>query len=182
MRTYLYLLAIALLVVSNGYSSEIQPNANFGSPDGKYAAKCVGGGTVPAVDQIQVIENGSGRVLAKFEVNPPLYSIRWTRDSKSLVTVSHIAGGTVAGVIHFDGTNWKEHSADPREGDKYSVIRHVENESTIQLMYKIQVLASNDNAGKFYTYEFVFDPATTSHKGEKRQDIDGETYAYLHLD
>lgn len=182
-RTAIFPMA-ALCIISWAFANElteISPGSVFTSPNGAYTAKAFGGGSLPATDRIAVIENRTGREIASVAVNPPLYSLIWTRDCKSVVTVSHIAGGTVAGVLHYSGGEWKQYSADPREGDKYSVIRQAMTQQGVELTYKIALVPKGGSPGSFYLYSFVFDPETTAHKDEKRESIDAATYAQLRL-
>jgi hypothetical protein len=178
----LVLALTATALASANQPQEITPGAAFRSPDGNFVAKTLGGGMIAATDRIAIVENKSGREAATIDINPPLYSLRWTQDSKAIVTISHIAGGTVAGVIHLVDGQWKQVSADPREGDKYRLIHQVVKGRVVELTYKVARIRSNNTAGTFYTYTFLFDPTTTAHTGEKRRQIDAETYGRLRLD
>lgn len=93
--------ALNAIGVARGQETrEIAPGRVFKAPDGMFTAKTVGGGLLPATDKITIIDNKTGASAAQIEIDPPLYGLSWTGDSKTLVTVSHIAGGSTAGIIH----------------------------------------------------------------------------------
>jgi|ERR1043166_480741 hypothetical protein len=182
MRSVSVIISIVLSIlgtISSNEIYEIAPGATFKSPDSNYIAKTVGGGLIPATDRIVILNANTGVEEVSVDVKPPVYSLVWTGDSKNVVAVSHIAGGTVAGIIHHSADGWKQYSADPREGDKYKVIRLTVQHDTLELTYKIMTAHSDNSSPSFYLYTFVFDPKTTAHLREKRHAIDGETYSRL---
>jgi hypothetical protein len=154
-------------------AAEIKPGEHFKSPDGRFIAECNGGGVLPAVDKITIVDSKTGEIYSSIEVDPPLYSLAWTGDSETIVVVTHIAGGTVAGTVHLHHGRWNVNSADPREGDKYRVVRETLRKHSIELTYQVtEIPSSAERSGQVYLYKFVFDPGTTRHAEEERKKID----------
>ena len=164
---------------SSGQETRVQPGQRFKSPDGRFIAQCNGGGVVPTVDEITIVDGNTGIAYATISVLSPVYSVGWVGDSQTLVTVGHIAGGTQAEVIHMEEGSWKLHSAGPREGNKYRVVREILRHHAVELTYEID--AGRKGSGRLYLYNFLFHPDTRTHTNEKREDIGSEVYTQLQL-
>lgn len=79
------------------------------SPNGELSAGYSGG-------SLKIRNNLTGKLYPRVAVLTPLLSLKWTGDSKTIVTIEHIAAGSCAALVHFDGKAWRPHEADPPGG------------------------------------------------------------------
>lgn len=114
MNTLRILICLSFLFSTLGFASgagrkEMAFNDWVGSPNGELSAAYSG-------RSIRIRDNVTGRVYPEVPVLTPLLSLKWTRDSKTIVTIEHIAGGSCAALVHFDGKTWRRYDADPSGG------------------------------------------------------------------
>ncbi|HLB33614.1 MAG: hypothetical protein A3F67_03210 [Verrucomicrobia bacterium RIFCSPHIGHO2_12_FULL_41_10] len=80
------------------------------SPDKLYVAQA----THEEGDTILGIKNRkTGEVEASFTIVPLVVHVQWAPDSKSLLIVQHISGGSVATIVHHDDNKWVHYDCDP---------------------------------------------------------------------
>jgi hypothetical protein len=126
----LFLMAIAM----KDAGAYLQIDQTFVSPDGKLQAR------VLTWDQLQIQERNTGKTIPVIFM-PPLSSLRWTGDSKAIVTHEHIAGGPF---VVISGTPGSRLVAAPSvaapwlgDGDSRSIVREKIGRETVSITYKI---------------------------------------------
>ena len=157
------------LLTLTTYAEDIQKAI---SPDGTFIVTEADDGN------INIVNSKTGKTYLPIE-SAMVFPLRWTGDSKTLILINHIAGGSMAIVLTLVGDEWKGYSADPRMGDRYKVIREVVKYNTVDLTYLVREWQGNDLPVHFYIYSFTFHPDTTAHTNEKKEEIDGDTYDRL---
>jgi hypothetical protein len=105
----------------------------------------------------------------------PVYSIKWSPDSETVVLIVHIAGGSVADIYTLRNNKWIWYGPEPTVGDHCTVIRQDVGNDTVKLTYKV----GDKAAGRFYLYSFVFHPDTAARSDVRIHEIDIETYRKL---
>jgi hypothetical protein len=176
------LLALAILEICNqkGVGSDsIEIGETFTSPDGRFTAQLANDDN----GDLGIKNNQTGETY-KVGALTPLLSLKWTGDSKTIVTVEHIAGGSEANLVHFDGSKWNQFSADP-PGDthgsrRYEVVRQQVDWKRVKFVYKVTDEKSNGEVIKFYTCSFEVNPQTNIVSNVVKREIDRSTYAALH--
>lgn len=103
-----FLLVVVLLPTTRSSQAivreEVIRNQWMRSPNGEFSAAYSGGSLV--LRRNTVDEPGQ-----KVAVFAPLFSFQWATNSKTIVTVEHLAGGTCAALIHFNGKSWRRHES-----------------------------------------------------------------------
>ena len=175
----LLLTGVALYSWLNVYvEQEIELGQSVGSPDGRFTAVL----TNDTQGNLHIKSNTTGE-LYKIGVFRPLYSLEWTGDSQTVVTVEHLAGGSQAVLIHFDGDKWSRFEVDPTEPPPpyhhYAVIRKEIGRDTVKLRYKATDEKGNGIVTKFYVRSFDVDPRTRSITNIQTREISGNEYSAL---
>ena len=106
-----FILAIAS---ARNFEKEIPYDKPVVSPDGALAVTLLAGqNPVPLgvetkmlVNALSIKNRKTGQVVAVYIEGPP-YLLEWTKDSKTIVTVEHVAGGNTVNVYNDNGTSWK---------------------------------------------------------------------------
>jgi hypothetical protein len=106
---YVTLFLSTICFSSAGERKEMVVDEWVTSPNGEFSAAYSGG-------SIRIRNNLTGRFYPKVPVLTPLLSLKWTRDSKTIMTIEHIAGGSCAVLVHFDGKTWRRYDPDPPGG------------------------------------------------------------------
>jgi hypothetical protein len=168
---------IAIAGAQFSLAKELSPRDRFVSPDGRLVAICAEADqTSGRVGLIMILEKATGRHLFSVETNPPVFALRWLNNSKALVFVQAIAGGSVAQVIYDSTQGWKAANAEPREGDDCTVTQLRLQGKTIMITYKIAI---RNQTGRFYSYSFSFHPDSTAHTSERRHEMSEADYFKL---
>lgn len=108
MRTLALLITFSFFSLAKGSEYNIDVGEKFESPNGIYTAQLESGLT----DNLEITNNKSHKAFYG-TVDTPLLSLKWTPDSKAIVVVEHMAGGSSAFIIYllmdattrFDGTS-----------------------------------------------------------------------------
>lgn len=167
------LLILSLLVscpLSATEKQEVTRNHGFDSPDGKFNVTYLGG-------SLRFRNNHAGGVYPQVAVSTPLYSLKWMNDSTTVVTVEHLAGGTYAALIHFDGNSWRRHGFEPAGGpyNHIEVIGQKINHDIIRITYAADL---RKEGVRFLHYMCSLDinPATNVVSNETRKEVTEEEY------
>lgn len=154
---------------------EMPTNKAIVSPDQRFAAKL-------ADDQqgnIHIVDNSSG-VTQKVRSFRPLLSLKWSGDSKSLVTIEHLAGGSQTAIIHFDGDKWTRSEVDPIAETPpyhhYTVIKQEVGWDAIRVTYKVTDEKGNGVPFGYYICSFTVDAATGARKNFVKRRINEKEY------
>ncbi len=127
------------------------------------------------------VEDRRSQTTALAGVLSPVFVISWTKDSQSIVTVEHIAGGTQAVVLHYQDDKWKRHEVEPLSEDRtghYAVTGLKLGQNSFEVTYKV---ADNSvtNDVDYYLCKFRVEASTgtTVYTGRRRE-ITGNTYIH----
>lgn len=163
--------------------AEVTAGTRVESPDREFVVECkVGEQLAPAVGLIEILDKRTGSTARSFEINPPLYALKWTADSKTIVAVQHVAGGSVAQIIHLSSGKWTTFEASPPVGDEATVVKVVPQSHVVELTYKVNQKPASSHPGRSYLCTFVVDPETSArHFNEACHEIDLDTYSRLRL-
>ena len=135
-------------------AEEIHEDQVFTAPNGTLAATFLGGA-------FEIKDTSTGRTFTVQSLTPVSKAI-WTDDSKTLVTVEHLAGGSDVVLFQSAGAEWKRVSVDPVGGpyDRYTVTRCEVEKNLLKLAYRVR----SNHAGevKVQIVAFQFDPATAA--------------------
>jgi hypothetical protein len=153
----------------------LKDGQTFTSPDNRYSLKLIADASnVSAIDGFIITNNGTGEEFQDV-LPPPVYWIKWSQDSETIVFIVHVAGGSLADIYTLRNNKWINYTPEPTVGDHYAVIgQHVGNH-TVALIYKV----GDKAAGRFYVYSFVFHPDTAARSDVRIHEIDIETYRKL---
>ena len=99
---------------AHNFDNEVPYNKPYPSPDGTSIVQLLSGqnpmqlgvDTNMLVNALSISNIRTGRSSIVYIEGPP-YVLKWTKDSKTIVTVEHVAGGNTAKVYNYDGTVWK---------------------------------------------------------------------------
>src|SRR5438552_2196079 len=120
------------LMSSHAHSGpeQLHDSTKVFSPNNKFVA-------VYHPDQIEIIDADTGQLYDSFSVLP-VYALKWTGDSKTLAVVQHIAHGSEAVLVHFNGTKWEKLLIPPPgEGyTDYAVVSVEPEYNLVRLSYK----------------------------------------------
>lgn len=162
-----------LCVAAGPGRKEMVINYWSASPDGGLSAAYSG-------RSLRIRNNLTGKVYPEVPVLTPLLSIKWTRDSKTIVTIEHLAGGSCAALVHFDGKTWRRHQADP-PGGPYN---HIEVLSQEIVQDGVRIAFAADVRRKGTTFEhficaFDINAETNARSKETRKEVTESEYEAL---
>jgi hypothetical protein len=164
--------------VSAYAKQEIEAGHSVSSPDGRFTAEL----TNDTQGNLHIKSNVTGDVY-RIEVFRPLYSLEWTEDSQTVVTIEHLAGGSQAVLIHFDGHKWSRFEVDPTHAPPpyhhYAVIKQGIGRNAVKLTYKVTDEKGNGIVTKFYVCSFNVDPQSRSITNVQTREIGGDEYSAL---
>ena len=164
-------------------AKDVTSGTRIKSPNGMFEAKCETGEQLhPAVGRIEIVDTKNGTLQHALEINPPLYALRWTGDSRTLIAIERVAGGSVAVIVHRSSGKWSVFQADPQHADKSAVIALRPKMRAVELSYKTYQQEAHGKEGRFYVITFLVDPNTGHHRHETKHEIDLETYRRLRLE
>jgi hypothetical protein len=177
-------------------------HGSFISPDNHFSL--VYGGFIDREFQYAIKNRQTGTIERFAEPDyslwGPLYSVQWTGDSRSVLLVYHIADGSVATVLHFNGTTWRELDIAPTPVDSRcpkdevtengktsfepsyfgTVFDHKVGHSEVWISYGIQTDESRRHS-HFYVCNFNYNPETQSLSHVKLHEIDIPTFVHLKM-
>ncbi len=150
----------------------------FKSPDGRYTLKFISDpDDVSAISSLAIVDNTTGQIFRDSTVMPILL-VKWTGDSKTVVIVVHVSGGSEAIVYHLKKDNeWVNFNIEPSMGDAFSVVYVNPKKNTIDFRYKVH----KKTTGDMYLYSFTFHPDSFTQTNIKTVEIDDPTYRSLDL-
>jgi hypothetical protein len=142
------------------------------SPDGRFLATYLG-------SHIRIEDNSGGALSARIGVFSVL-AFNWTGDSKTVVTVEHLAGGSEAVLIHLDDGQWRRFEIDPVDDyDAAAVIGLIIRDHSVSVKYRLR--KREDQRFQFYVCSFDVDSATHNRTNEKVKRISAAKYGQLKL-
>ena len=164
-----YLLS-ALFSAADPKRKEMASDDWITPPNGELSAAYSGG-------SLKIRHKLTGRLYPTVRVLTPLLSLKWTGDSKTIVTIEHIAGGSCAALVHFDGKAWRRHDADPAGGP----YNHIEvlNQEIGNDSVRITFAADLRRKGTTFAYficAFDVNPATNVRSNETRKEVTEAEY------
>jgi hypothetical protein len=136
--------------------------ANFPAPDGKHVLKFEqreDGWTYFDVENLKTAQLESS---AKIELTP-LYSVHWSPDCGTIVTVGHIAHGTTATLFHFDNGQWRYWHLSP--SSQYDFDPHL-----IRVGFKVVNVKVTDDAATIF-YDLIADMTSETGQPESKKSV-----------
>jgi hypothetical protein len=136
----------AVAVASVAAQQPEQPmlkKANDTSPDGRFLVRRFG-------EEIEITDLSSHRVYRRIGVLPS-YIVQWLPDSKTIAVLQHLAGGSEATVVHFDGHKWRAIQATPKNVnyDHIDIVEVTPHDGHLQLLYRADILSRQHRASHF---------------------------------
>jgi len=95
---------------------EMRSGEHVTSPDRRFTAEL----TDDPEGNLHIRSNSTSK-LYKIGVLRPLYSLKWTGDSQTVITIEHLAGGSQAVLIHFNQHNWNRFEVDPTDAPPHII-------------------------------------------------------------
>jgi hypothetical protein len=179
-RALISILIFTVLIFSCNCNAEqkgLEVGQVIQSPDKQFIVKVTSDPSDDSVvGGITITSSSTGQVF-QADTTAPLYSIKWTGDSKTVALIVYVAGGSEAEIYHLRNNKWVAYEPEPTIGDHFTVIRQAMGDHSVDLTYKV----GEKNTGKFYIYTFVFDPETVARSNEKVKEIDLDKYRSLEL-
>ncbi len=119
-RNFLFSLFLTCLI--HGQEAvAYERHEEYPSPNKKYIARLVIGDreTVLTIHNCLTSKNDFSKSLVL-----SIQNIKWTPDSKSLFIVSHLSGGSMATIVHYQDNHWMAYDCDPpiQEPSYYFVV------------------------------------------------------------
>jgi len=144
--------------------------AVFPSPNGKLVAKFEQRDDGWTYFNVTDSKTGKLNSSTKIELTP-VFSLQWTRDSRSIVTVGHVAHGSAATLFHLQDGAWKYFHVFPSNFEYdphvhriiYDVTKVEAEEHHVNLTYRLTVQTksdSDDTHEKNYSVKMLMDPNT----------------------
>ena len=192
-----FLLALSILLLWNQIArceeaASIKQGESFNSPDQQYIAKLVSAATSDVypktysenpsdpIDCLQIVDK-LGKSKSLFE-QTFIYSLQWTGDSKTVVTVEPIAHGSECNIYHYANDKWKRIIIKPPDLLKgvYSVVKCDASFNTVNMTYKVFERPPIVASAIFYITSFVVDANTGAiARTISKKEINGEEYDRL---
>jgi hypothetical protein len=160
MRKYffiLYCLGISTATAET-FNKEIPHDKIFKSPDGRFSA----------TEAVLITDTATGEVHG-MAVMAPILGLRWAKDSRTIVIVSHLAGGSYGTVLHFNGDQWIKTEADVATPDQadylaYKVIDTKDSSRSVSFTYRVSAKEHASQAYRHYCCEVKIDLDTGAHE------------------
>lgn len=170
---------ILILTIIFGYKCWGNENLEeiVSSPDGNYFAQYVDG---------SVTISKKNLILKKCPTSSLEYPLKWTKDSKALILIKHLAHGTFAKVIFPEKSDCFGYDIDPPVEDAqhvqgYSVVDMKIGVSLISFVYKVGMRYSYRGDDEFFTYKFDYDLDKNKISNLIKKKISSEEYISLTL-
>ena len=180
-KAFLFL-AFMLIYTQADALAVIKSGQNFISPNKIYVASIRFDGEW----KLSVKNNKNGEIEV-FGILNPIYSIKWTGDSRVIISVSHIAHGSAASYIFLNKNKYWTDIDPPQNSElahhAYGVVGLDVGFNTVKLTYKVADRTSNsgDLIDDFYVCTFDFNPETGVISNEVKRKIDLNSYDALKL-
>jgi hypothetical protein len=151
----------------------ILPPAHFDSPDGKFSFK------IEDHDRHYnfIVKNLNTRGVTSFidEFNP-IFTVKWTSDSKTVFIVAHYARGKLLDMLHYGGEKWALKRIAPPEKREFEseILNWKFVDGTVHLFFK--VIIDNKTSPEAYKCDFDFDPSTGAISKYKKSLISSKAY------
>jgi len=146
---------------------------SFRSPDGRFIAQLESGD----FSNLKIKDNQTGEVASETVDLPTLLSLKWTGNSKAIVIVEHIAGGSVASVIALNQCWARQDLFPPRNGDTCEVVKEKVGWDTVNLSYTASQRAGT--AFLFWTSCFEVNANTGAVTHVTTENISADAYQAL---
>lgn len=143
------------------------------SPSGELSAAYSGG-------SLRIRNNLTGRLYPKVSVLTPLLSLKWTRDSKTIITIEHMAGGSCAALVHFDGKAWRRYDAEPPGGpyNHIEVLSQEIGEDGARITFAADVRRKGTTFA-YFICAFDINAETNARSNETRKEVTEAEYDAL---
>jgi hypothetical protein len=174
MKMRAFFILISVLICTQAVAQEVNPGDVFTSPDGRFIVRFT-----DEVMNLKIKDNQTGKVTT-LGVLTPCYSIKWTGDSKTIVAIYHLAGGSDADIFHFSKSEWRRCSVDSPDNNFnfIDVIKEKIGMDRVGLTYKAGIRDLQNDT--FFTYSLSFNPETGATTEMLEHEIDEKTYEKLH--
>src|SRR5437899_7910222 len=169
-------ITIALLIAATKLSccGETPPQLKSGrhapSPDGKFYV-------FYEAPTFQIRDAKTSAVLGSVDQEQPVQALRWTGDSKTLIIVEHVAHGSDAYFLHWDGAAWRPQFTyalfEKEDHRAIAVVDVKPHTDAVDVTYKTYIPTR--------LVSFTFTPVTRKLSGLRRQDITFERWKQLHM-
>jgi len=174
MKIGILLIFVLVLICTQIIAKEINPDDVFISPDGRFTVRFT-----DEVMNLKIKDNQTGKITTS-GVLTPCYSLKWTGDSKTIVAIYHLAGGSDADIFHFSKNKWNrcKMGAPDQDFNFIDVTSEKIGTKKIELTYRAGVRDPRHDT--FFTYSLSFNPETGATTLIGKHEIDEETYEKLH--
>ena len=188
-QAVIFATAFACLASASFGDAPIINQGTFVSPDGRFTLSIAPEINIYGVELPELIirdrmngaversdpNSGEGDGL---NVLTPIFFIKWTGDSKSVLVISHIAHGTIAAVLHFDGSQWHQKVLQPPspQGGHMTVLSQRLGFHNVAVTYAVDIAVAAQTPTAFYCSSFQFDPATESYSHVLNDRLDHSAY------
>jgi len=163
-------IATAGIAIATSRADQTPPQLRNGrhvpSPNGKLIV-------FYSAPKVEIRDAGTSAILGTAEATP-VHALRWTADSKTLIIVEHIAHGSDAFVVHFDGKRWKSIIPGLRWAKDYRAIAVVSvapRKDSVELSYKTY--------GDTYLVSFTLTPPSKKPSHFQRRKISLQQWQQL---
>jgi hypothetical protein len=176
------LLVVSLLLTLSAHAAdlrEIHIGQRFISPDRRFATE------IKDEDErgynLEIKDQNNGKAY-KAAASLPLFSFEWTTDSKTIVLLEHIGGGSQISLIHFNGHEWKRREIEPPGGNSghYEVLEKDIGKNFLRISYKVTKEKQNGTVFGAYKCSLRVDASNGQISHVEKQDISIDAYRTLH--
>jgi hypothetical protein len=130
-------------------------------------------------DQLEIRSTRS-KESHKIDGVPPVYALQWTRDSKTLIIVHHLAGGSGVIFAHLGETGWCHFGVvPPGEYDRVGVIRIEPHNADVLISWKAMKVTKRSVF--YYLCKARMKPAKQALSNVQVEEISVETFDSLHV-
>jgi hypothetical protein len=143
------------------------------SPDGRFIVRCFD-------EHVEIANAVTGETSGRIGVLPS-YIVSWIQDSRTVAVLEHLAGGSDAVLIHFDGQRWRVIRTWPLEESDYDHIAVVEltpEHNSFRISYRADL--REDSRVLYFLIKFDIDLQTGEQRNKSVRPISYETYVGLH--
>jgi len=167
------IIAIVVSVKSSYAKGIVLPGKVFISPDKNYSFK------IEDYDRVYhfVVKDLSSGKVTSFEVeHNPIFSVKWTFDSKSIFIVAHYARGKLLDMIHNDGGKWTLGEITPPENREYEceILDWNFKKDYVRLTFKVMIYSRA--SPEYYKCSFDYNPSTGLRSNYSKSLLSFDTY------
>lgn len=169
---YVPIAVIILLCLELEAQEPLRPERAFRSPDGQFVVRCLD-------EYIEITNTAIGETYPRVGVLPS-YTVNWTDDSKTIVVFEHLAGGSDAVLVHFDGEGWRVTRTGPPEDDydHVGVVQATHESGVFRIAYRADVRKNTQVL--YFLITFDVDLRTGEYKNKSVKRITYKAYVGLH--